>query len=1332
MDKNDIETFYPLSPMQQGMYFHSMLAPESGVYVEQMSCLIHGDFNIPAFQYAWNRVIERHTILRTSFTSGGSTEPVQVVYRKLSVEIQQQDWSGYDRERQQQLYLEFLNGDRVKGFAFDKPPLMRLALLRLGKDEHRFVWSHHHILLDGWSMPFVFREVLGYYQAKIQQRELHLEPARPYRDYIGWLYRQDMKQAETYWRKTLKDFNAPTSLPVQYGERETAQMEGGYQEREIRLPAEKTRLLQQFAARSGVTMSTLVSSGWAILLYRYCGEEDICFGITVSGRPADLPEAEKMVGLFINTLPVRVIIDPQKAISAWLKELQVQLVEMRNYEYSPLVRIQGWSQVRRGQSLFETILVYENYPVQALMAGTNIAGDTLRIDNIESVEQTNYPITAVAGVADELMLKIVYDRQVFDDEFVDRMLGHWGMLLENIATWPDAPLGKIQMLTPAEWKQIVQDWNDNNQTYPDRICAHQWFEEQVALTPNSIAIDFEGQTITYEELNKQSNQLAHAMQQKGVQTGSLVGLCLERSIDVYVAILAALKAGGAYVPLDPAFPADRLAFMISDADLHLLCTQSHLCHRFTNLNLPVIDIDGMRTAFSEQPVINMECRGKAGDLAYVIYTSGSTGKPKGTLLEHRGLCNLAAQYQALFKPGVGCRVLQFFSYSFDGSVADIFMTLLSGATLVAGRTEVLRPGIDLGRFLDDQRINIAMLTPSTLAATPWRELPQLGAILTGGEVCSREIVEIWQPGRRFINAYGPTEATVAAALYEIQDINAEGQSIPIGQPPGNVKIYIVDKNMNPVPVGISGEICIGGVGVGRGYLNRPELTAERFIEDPFLKNHEGRLYRSGDLGRYRKDGNIEFIGRIDDQVKLRGFRIELGEIETVLQSYPGINQAAVVLQEIKNGDKRLAAFITGNPITGTGGDLHAVQEYLRKRLPEYMTPAAITMIDQMPILPTGKINRGALITMETTPLARQNHELVAPRDLLEAQLATIWEEVLGIQRVGVADDFFELGGHSLSAVRVIGQVEQQLGKQLSLTSLFEEPTIEHLASLLRETKTSSDIERSLLISMQKKGEKPPVFFIHPSGGSVHFYTDLAHAMGRERPFYGIQAQGMNRDAPIHTRIEEMAELYRRVIQSRVPEGPFLLGSWSLGVVIAYEIAQQLSYLGFEVGFLGMLDQGPVLPAKEPEDDADYLAGVFGAHVPVTVEMLRRLDQEEQISLVWKEARRVHFIFPDVTRDQFAFFIRILRTQTEAWRRYRPQPYNGHLTLFRAQEQGDEAPAERDMGWGRLVTGGVSIIDVPGDHLSMIHPPHVKLLAQRMRENLEIAEKYQIGHKNGEE
>ncbi|GAA6615351.1 amino acid adenylation domain-containing protein [Scytonema sp. NUACC26] len=1044
MKKNNIEDIYQLSPMQQGMLFHTLYAPDSGVYCQQLNCTLTGALDVEAFKAAWQQVVARYVVLRTAFIWERKDVPLQVVYRQVKLPIEIHSWLGLSPQQQQQQLATFIETDQQRGFQLDKAPLMRLNLIQMSDEVYQFVWSYHHIILDGWSLPLVFTEVLGYYEALSEGQELQLPPTRSYREYIAWLQKQNMAVAEQFWRQTLQGVTTPTPLVVDKPHQSLSGSQS-YSKQIVTLSSAATAELVSFARQHQLTLNTLVQAAWAILLWRYSGD-DVVFGVTVSGRSPAILGVESIVGIFINTLPMRVELSAEDTVLPKLKQIHKQQVEMSTYEYTPLVEIQGMSDVPRGLPLFESIVVFENYPVDAALQEHS---QKLHISDVYALERTNYPLTLVAQPGEQLSLWFVYDTQRFDTATVTRMMGHFQTLLEGMVTNPQQRLADLPLLNVSERQQLLMKWNDTQTDYPQDKCIHQLFEEQVELTPNAVALVYQNKQLTYRELNTRANQLAHYLQSLGVGPEVLVSICTERSLEMIVGLLGILKAGGAYVPLDPTYPQERLEFMLHDSQIKVLLTQEKLVTNLPKHTAHTICLDSQWGVISCESQDNSISDVQPTHLAYVIYTSGSTGKPKGVLVTHQGLCNLAQAQTRLFDVNSDSRVLQFASFSFDASIWEVVMALCSGARLCLETKDSLLPGLNLMQSLRTHNITHVTLPPSALAVLPYEELPALRTIVVAGEACSPDLVAQWSKDRRFFNAYGPTESTVCATVAECTD---SSNQLSIGRPIANTHIYILDSHLQPVPIGVRGELYISGAGLARGYLNRPELTQEKFIVNPFSQQQEARLYKTGDLARYLPDGNIEFIGRIDHQVKIRGFRIELLEIEAVLTQHPSVKQVLVIDREDVPGDKRLVAYIVHHQEQVP--KVSELRSLLKAKLPDYMVPSAFVMLETMPLTPNGKVNRQALPAPDTL---RPDLEatFVAPRTSTEEVMAQIWTQVLRLERVGVNDNFYDLGGHSLTTTQLLFRVQNTFTVVLPLHVLLETPTVAGMAQAIDNIREST-------------------------------------------------------------------------------------------------------------------------------------------------------------------------------------------------------------------------------------------------------------------------------------
>ena len=1046
--ESSIIDIYELSPMQAGMLFHTLYAPKSGVYFEQRSCVIRGNLNLAAFRQAWQRVVERHSVLRTAFHYSELEKPLQVVYDNVELPWQELDWCGLEVAAQQAKLTEFLESDCNCGFNLQQPPLMRCAVIRLEANKYQFIWSHHHLLMDGWCNGILLTEVFTLYKAFCQGQDVTLASPVPYGNYILWLQQQNPEQAESYWRKQLQDFTAPTVL----GNRDWEEVD----ERKSSVNSQQTQTLQNFVRQHRLTLNTLVQGAWALLLSRYSGENDVLFGTTVSGRPPELPQVEKIVGLFINTLPVRVDVDGEMQIIPWLQQLQAQQVEREQYSYSSLVDIQGWSSVPRGTSLFESLLVFENYPVSIESVIKNF-DQTLQIEDTQGVEKTNYPLTLTVIPGQELLFKVSYDVSCFDAAMILRLLGHLETLLMSMVNEPEQRLSQLSMLTPQEQQLILNDWNQTTQPYPNQ-CIHQLFEAQVERTPDAVALVFGEECLTYRELNNKANKLAHYLQQLGVKPEILVGVCVERSLEMTVCLLGIIKAGGAYVPIDPDYPSERIAYMLEDSQVKVFLSQEQLLTQIPQNQTHKICIDTEWDQISRQPNTNPDSGVKLNNLAYVIYTSGSTGKPKGAMNTHQGICNRLLWMQETYQINSTDSILQKTPFSFDVSVWEFFWTLLTGGRLVIAKPGGHRDSAYLINLIIQEQITTVHFVPSMLRifleSSNVEKCTSLKRVICSGEALPLELqnrfFELFDC--ELYNLYGPTEAAIDVTFWWCQK-HSNLNSVPIGRPIANTQIYILDQHLQPVPIGVPGELYIGGAGVARGYLNRPELTAERFLLKtpslcvfaPLREKKIIPLYKTGDRARYLNDGTIEYLGRLDNQVKIRGFRIELGEIEAVLSQHPQVSASVVVVTEDTTGDKRLVAYIVSeNP------ELADLRQFLAKHLPDYMIPSQFITLDALPLTPNGKLDRVAL----PKPQFKTSSHTIAPRTPTEELLLNIWQSILNLNSVGITDNFFALGGHSLLIIRLVSQIQQVFGVDISLRQIFENPTIAELATLINSSKLS--------------------------------------------------------------------------------------------------------------------------------------------------------------------------------------------------------------------------------------------------------------------------------------
>jgi amino acid adenylation domain-containing protein len=1047
----DVEDAYRLAPMQSDMLVHSMSSPRLGPYVQHAICDLREPLELSHLEGAWQKVVERHAILRTTFRI--ERDAVQEVHRRVDVPWAYLDWRDLRPAEREERFDAYLEADRQRELAFERSPPMRFALLRLDDAHYRLLWTYHHALLDGRSVRVVLRELFDVYDALAAGRDLALPVPRPYRAYIDWLQRQDAPGAEAFWRTALEGLAAPTRLPVERT-RSSRGMDDGRALAELALPRQSTGALQRFARERGLTLNTLLLGAWAQLLGRYSGETEVVFDTALALRSDRADELRDVVGLCINTVPMRVRIEPEATLSEWLEGLRAQWLAMRPHAWLPLAGIHRASAASRAERLGSSLVVFEHASLDVLLHEDRKGWATRAFTRRST---PSHPLTLACFGGPELLLKIAYDGSRYEASTIGPMLEHLKNLLEGAIDASDKPLREQPLLTPSERQRILIEWNDTARDFRSGRFVHELVAQQSARTPDAVAVESTENSLTYRELDDRSNQLARHLARRGIVDEALVGLCLPRTPELVVALLGILKAGGAYLPLDPGHPAERLQRILRDAAVSLVITNEALAPRLGVAPRQSVLLDVERQEIARESSADPKTGVESQQLAYVVYTSGSTGEPKGISVPHRALANHTLALAERYAISASDRRLQFVSISSDVLIADVFPVLISGGAVV------LRPEGDLLsiasflRFLEERKVTM-MGIPSgywhewveAIAAEEAAALPSsLRVVVSGMDSARPELLATWKKRFgarvRWFNAYGPSEATCTATTYEA-DLSSDTvlPVIPIGRPIANVRVYILDANSRPVPIGVPGEICVGGRGVARGYRNRPDLTGESFQRDPFSDNPDDRLYRTGDLGRYLPDGNIEFLGRADNQVKIRGYRVEPGEVEAALRRLAHVRDAVVVGHGAGDGRRKLIGYVVA-PGSRPADDLRA---QLRRALPDYMVPTAIVALDALPLTPGGKVDYAALPAPE---LAGEHWAdgIVPPRNALEHALARIWQELLEIPQVGIRDHFFGLGGDSLLAVRILNAVSRAYGVDVPLATFFADATIEGLAEALR-------------------------------------------------------------------------------------------------------------------------------------------------------------------------------------------------------------------------------------------------------------------------------------------
>ena len=1731
----------PLSFAQARLWFLDQLVPQNPFYNIPFALRLAGELDVLALQHSLNEIIRRHETLRTSFKTVNG-QPTQLIADSWELTLATIDLQSLPKLEREQKARELASEIAKQPFDLSVAPLLRVMLLCLAPTQHILLLVMHHIISDGWSIGVFHRELAVLYDTFVTGKTSPLpELSIQYADFAvwqrTWLELSALKKQLQYWQQQLADI-AVLQLPTDEARPAVQSFRGAIEIFE--LPLNLKQALVKLSQQHGVTLFMTMLAVFKVLLHRYTGQTDIVVGSPIANR--NRSEIEPLIGFFVNTLVLRTDLEGNLCFSKLLKQVRSVALGAYTHQDLPFERLVEELQPERhlnSNPLVQVVFAVQNAPMEELklkglqLSRLELEYNTTRFDMEWHILEHPQGLNVIVAYATDL----------FAQETIRRMLGHFQTLLSGVVANPQSRLWELPLLSATEHQQLLVNWNDTQIEYPRDKCIHELFEAQVERRPDAVALVFEDQQLTYHELNVRANKIAHYLQSMGTEPEVLVGLCVERSIEMIVGMLAIFKAGSAYVPLDPTYPQQRLAFILSDTKVSVLLTQQHLVERLSEHSAHVVCLDTDIQAIAQQSQDNLESGVTTQNLAYVIYTSGSTGLPKGTLVAHSGLCNLASAHQKTFALGDSSHILQFASLSFDASIWEVVMAIATGATLYLGTTNSLRPGKELIELLQQYQITQVFLPPSALAVLPTSELKALQTILVGGEACSLALVRQWANGRKFFNAYGPTEATVCATVAECS-ITLSKPSI--GRPIANTQVYLLDEQLQPVPFGVPGELYISGDGLSRGYLNRPELTAEKFLPNPWSNQLGTRLYKTGDQARYLANGNIEFLGRIDNQVKLRGYRIELGEIEGLLNQHPLVQQAVAIVREDSPGHQRIVAYCTqdlshaldttveltqlptehisqwqtlydqtyaqpsqesdptfnivgwnssytNQPLPseqmrqwlnfrvnhllafqpqrvleigcGTGlllfqiaphcqhyygtdfsdaaissiaqqlrhpewhlpqvqlqqkladdfegialgsfdtvilnsvvqyfpsidyllrvleravkavapggivfvGDvrslpllkaIHAsvqlyqaeeelsieqlrqrvntqmaqetelvidpeffqalkqhlpeiasvqirlqrgeyhneltsfrydvtlevgsgqstpdsqllswhnwetegltlestaqllesqpqqlgilhipnarvvnaiktvellssaecppsisqlrtainsltsqsgvepeqlwnmaqqhgytlaiswsetevgcydvvflrqsthighkpfgtatplqrltvkprgwqyyannplhnqvsrqlqsqLRGYLSARLPEYMVPSAIVMLDAMPLTPNGKVDRKALRAPERVA-SEQQDAVVAPRDILELQLVQIWEKVLNTQPVGVKDNFFDLGGHSLLAVSLIGEIQKQCGQNLPLTTLFQAPTIEQLASILLQQ--NSFPRWSSLVEIQPSGSQRPLFCVHPAGGNVFYYYHLAQYLGSDQPFYGIQALGLDGLQKPHTTVEGTAAYYIEALRVVQPEGPYLLAGWSYGGLVAFEMASQLLARGQKVALLALLDSGLAnnqKPFDFEKNDALYLVEIFKDVCPISLEHIHKLAPSEQLFYVTEQLRQANLFGFDFGLTQAQFFLQILRTHVANGRRYVPKPYPGRVTLFRiAEEKRREevllkpTDGSDPYGWVAFSALGVDVHIVPGTHLSMMFKPNVQVLAEKLKRCLE--------------
>ena len=1311
----------PLSFAQQRLWFLETLAPGSPLFNTPLALRLTGQLNEAVLLQSCRALVQRHESLRTTFTAVSGT-PQQIVHDDWPVTLEKIDVVANALDVALQTAVQ-------QPFDLGNGPLLRFHLLRRSDTEHILLLVFHHIVFDGWSASIILDELIVFYHAFCRNQQPDLPNLSiQYADYAlwqrSWLTGDTLQAQLDYWQTQLAGELPILKLPIDKPRPAVKTHSGAVES--VTLSPQLTAQINVLCQQSGTTPFMLLLAAFKVLLHRYTAQEDILVGTPIANRQQ--PELEGLVGFFVNTLVLRSQLDgwqPFRQLLALVRDTATAAYDNQDVPFEKLVELLQPERNLGYDPLFQVMFTYQDgnlaeRPLPHLtVTPIDLDNGMAQFDLILSVSLTN----------GQLRSSLNYNTDLFAPETMRRMLGHWQTLLAGIVANPDSPIGQLPLLTLAESQKILVDWNQTDASLPSTELVHELITERAAQTPKATALIFGRQQMSYAELNGRANQLAHTLQARGIGPENKVGILVNRSFEMVIAVLAVFKAGGAYVPLDPAYPPDRLAYMMTDADLALVLTVEPLLLKLPHQapNLICLDRDWL-SQIANQPSVNPASNVTLDNLAYVIYTSGSTGRPKGVAVTHRGLVNLGQGLGQLLNVSEQSRLLQFASFSFDASVAEMVCALQNGAALVQADADDLLLGPSFVRLMRQQGVTIATLPPSALALLSPDDFPSLHTVVSAGEACSAEIVAKWAPGRRFVNGYGPTEGTVGAITAVL---TADDPTPVIGRPLPNYQTFLLNGQRQPVPIGVAGEIHIAGRGLARGYLNRPDLTAENFVPNPFASEGAERLYKTGDLGRYLPDGRIEYLGRIDHQVKIRGFRIELGEVEAALRQHPAVHDVLVLAQDDGTG-ARLVAYVVGDE--AEMGDL---RPFLSQSLPTYMIPAAIVPLTSFPLTPNGKINRKALPAPDGQ-LNVVDEVFVAPQNALESQLAQIWQEVLRLPAVSTDANYFELGGHSLQAVTLFAAIEKKLKVRLPVSLLFQAPTIAQLAAAIQQQ--GARPQWSSLVPLQPLGAKTPLFCVHGGAGHVFHYHDLAQLLGTERPFYGLQPKlDKTTHRSIYTTVEEMAAHYVQEIKMVQPDGPYLLSGFCFGGVVAYEMAQQLLQAGDEVGLLIFID--PTTPQNKPQTDMPSSPEILAERMARHKKNMAQLGRLARLGYIlnsgknrlvaywhlyyrawlrdWRKSRAklfhkyINWRQSVPSRFHDFYFMHVISTR--ATQLYHPRRYPDEAILFYStlENGGDES-----LGWSDLPEEGLTMYEVESTHLGILKRPFIDQVAEKLRQHLE--------------
>ena len=1309
----------PLSFAQQQIWLHAQLIPDLPLYNEPVTVNRRGPLDETALNRALTEIVRRHQAWRTTFTLVDG-EPVQVVQPPPEIRVSVADLSRVPEGQHEAEAQRLAVADACRPFNLSQGPLFRALLARLSDNEHRLFLTLHHIIFDGYSIYRVFLpELATLYDAFVRGQESPLpDLATQYSDFAAWerewLSSEDHASSQlSYWRERLSGNLPVLQLPSDHPRPAVQSFRGAIQP--LAFSSRLSDALKRLSQQESATLFMCLAAAFTLLLQRYSSSDDVVIGTVSSRRKRS--ELEGLLGYFLNPLVLRNDLSGDPTFRGLLRRTREVALGALSNDDVPFTQVVHEVHPSRSLSfnpLFQVMLTLEP-PVPANQDGWTVALTQSEVDTGISkfdlcLELDDQPSGMVG--------RFKYSCDLFQPEAISRMAGHLSTLLESIAANPDLPISQLQILTERERRQLCIEWNDTDAEFPSDSCLHQRVADQVERTPETVALVDDDRQWTYRELECRSNQLAAYLQKCGVAPEAAVGLYLEPCGEMVIGILGVLKAGGACLPLDPTYPSERLEHVLADAQPRVLLTQQRLLSQLPPSGLKTVCLDSEWNAIaqSDQPVPD-QCTPE--NLAYVIYTSGSTGKPKGVQITHRNLVHSTHARSIYYGTDAG-RFLLLSSFAFDSSLAGIFGTLCQGGTLVLTPGSLQSNLSQLAQLVEQHRISELLAVPSLysllLEQSGPSQLASLRTVIVAGESCPRELVDrhfATLPHTALFNEYGPTEASVWSTVHRFQP-GSSGKVVSIGRPIPNAQVYVLDPHRNPVPIGIPGELYIGGPGVVRGYLNRSTETAERFIPDPINAKPGHRLYKTGDRVRYLADGNLELLGRLDHQVKIRGFRLELEEIEAVISEYEGVQQALVTIRNESNGEPKLMASIVPADVAAFQTDqLHS---FLSKKLPEVMLPSSYTLLEKLPLLPNGKVDRQAVAGLVQPASGTQFSK---PHSVIELTLVQIWQEVLDRPGIGVTENFFDLGGHSLLVAKLLLRIEQRFGKRLSLANVFQAPTIRELALLLNGNGQS--IHCGAVVPIQPRGSRPPLFLVR--GGPL--FLPLANRLGLDQPLLGLDLPASDASQlPVPYKLEDIAAVLVSRMREVQPTGPYYLAGLCVNGVIAYEMASQLVQQGESVGLLVLFDaQNPTFYEDFSQESRSQL---LLRRIGYQLASLRRQKlpgflRERLIGIHRRLSVRywrIHYALGlPVDEEQLRDLDTIVHPASFV---YRPGPYPDAAVFFQSTDWPVGRYWDFHSSWNGLIQGGLKVFKIPGGHESMFYEENVDLVAGKLQDCLSEA------------